>query len=199
MLAMLPPALLAKKTLRHRKLVVPHMRFVSKTGHLGEKLAAIKYEEFWSHEGEEIVRVFYSLTGLRFWYKSITVHIVQGDYSSEAGSRYKRMRLRHNSYNLDDRRQLVAHELAHRLLMGNYIDGAGPAHLFYSHYYIYLFLYDAWVQLWGREFAAEMAKKEEAKPRAYNLAWRRAMALTFEQRQEALKRLISRVPSRYIS
>ncbi len=170
----------------------PHLTFTPQDDKLGTKLAAIAYESIWQKDGSAMVQAFQDITELTFWYKSITALVVP-DMVSEAGRRYHRMKLSAYKFTDDERRRVLTHELAHRLLVGNGIEAYGRTSRFYDHYYIDLFLYDVWQKLWGKQIADAYVKAEkDTLVNTYARAWDKALVLTRPQRQDALKRLIAR-------
>ena len=173
-------------------MAIPQLNFRPDGDKLGTKLAAIGYESIWRQDGQAIIEAFQGITGLAFWYRSITVQVVPNPVS-EAGRRYHRMKLSAFKFTDDERRRVLSHEIAHRLLVGNGIEAYGRTSRFYDHYYIDLFLYDAWEKLWGKQVADAYVQAEKSTLEdTYTRAWHKALALTPIQRQAALKRLIDR-------
>jgi hypothetical protein len=84
------------------------------------------------------------------------------------------------SYPSDTKRATLVHELAHRLISGLVSKN------FDDHPVIFLFVYDVWVELWGREFADEQILVESRRTGRYDYAgaWREALALGAEGRAE---------------
>jgi hypothetical protein len=139
--------------------------------------AAAEYEQIWATEGERIINALENTTGLRFEENKISVIVLEE--ASSSGYRAIPMRLR-ASYPLDVKKATLIHELGHRL----------QAELFKkedeSHPYLFLYLYDVWTQLYGREFADQQVKVESARKGLYDYdrAWKEALALTETQRKE---------------
>lgn len=176
----------------------PKIRFVNRNqGNLASQLALFGYDKVWQSDGQRIAKIFHELTGLRFWYKRITALVVLSA-TSNAGSRYKRMKL--SVYEHDHRERILTHELGHRLLYGNWLGSLGKTHRYWDHYKLYLFLYDAWVYLYGAEIANRLTEREKrSNHHSYRKALERVLAMSFAQRQAKLKKMISRVPKKYIS
>ncbi len=53
-------------------------------------------------------------------------------------------------------------------------------------YVLYLFLYDVWHELYGKDFADRMVEVESERSDMYKNAWAQALNLSFNQRQEQL-------------
>ena len=135
------------------------------------------YRQLWSDEGANIVAAFERITRLSFFQDNITAIVYEGISSS--GNRDTPMRLR-ASYNADTKRSALVHELGHRLI-GQLT--ARPNDLD-EHRVLFLFLYEVWESLWGREFADRQVLVESAQRGVYDYesAWRWALSLTREQR-----------------
>ena len=91
------------------------------------------------------------------------------------------MRLR-AGYSPAYRRATFVHELGHLLALGM-PRSAGID----DHRLLYLFLYDAWTDLYGRDFADRMVSIERRIGPAYESAWDWALAMTREQRHARLR------------
>jgi hypothetical protein len=100
------------------------------------------------------------------------------------------MRMR-ASYPPDTKRATLAHELGHRLQSGLFRreeEEHGP---------LFLWLYDAWVALWGREFADAQVAVERRRGGPYPKAWDDALALTPAERAARWRALVAeRLPTR---
>ena len=136
--------------------------------------AAREYAELWTREGDRIVNAMESVSGLKFDGNEIKAIVFEG--TSESGYRERPMRLR-ASYPADTKKATLIHELGHRLESGLF-SGIEDDH----HPYLFLWLYDVWVKLYGRQFADDQVAVEKARGRMYPAAWEAAMALTAEQR-----------------
>jgi hypothetical protein len=80
------------------------------------------------------------------------------------------------SYSSATKRATLVHELSHRL-----ISDLVP-YDFEDHPTIFLFVYDVWVELWGKEFADEQVQIESARRGPYESAWKDALALGADER-----------------
>ncbi|MGH7576755.1 MAG: hypothetical protein ACREM1_16730 [Longimicrobiales bacterium] len=87
------------------------------------------------------------------------------------------MRMR-ASYPEATKRATLVHELAHRL-----ISELVPKD-FDDHPVIFLFIYDVWVELWGKPFADEQIVVESRRRGIYDYetAWRNTLELTAQER-----------------
>ena len=135
------------------------------------------YRRVWSAESANIIAAFERVTRLSFFQCTIAAVVYEGISSS--GNRDTPMRLR-ASYDADTKQSSVVHELGHRLIGPLFVR---PRDLD-EHRVLYLFLYDVWESLWGREFADRQVEFESALRGVYDYesAWRWALSLTREQR-----------------
>jgi hypothetical protein len=115
-----------------------------------------------------------SVSGLKFDRNEVRAIVFEG--TSESGYKALPMRLR-ASYPPDTKKATLIHELGHRL-ESDLFSGIEDDH----HQYLFLWLYDVWVKLYGRQFADDQVAVEKARGRMYPAAWEAAMALTAEQR-----------------
>lgn len=139
-----------------------------------ELTAAVdEYRAIWADEGGRIVQALHDVTGLTLEAGPILVVVHEG--ASYSGYREAPMRLRAN-YPSDTKRATLVHELSHRL-----ISDLVP-YDFEDHPTIFLFVYDVWVELWGKEFADEQVQIERARRGPYESAWRDALALGADER-----------------
>ena len=137
------------------------------------EVAAGEYAELWAREGERIVNAMESVSGLKFDGDEVKAIVFEG--VSESGFRDRPMRLR-ASYPPDTKKATLIHELGHRLESNLFPQSED------DHPYLFLWTYDVWVKLYGRQFADDQVAVEKARGRIYPAAWEAAMALTAEQR-----------------
>ena len=155
--------------------------FVAESDAFGD--AAAEYRTLWQADGERVVDVMEKLTGLEFEAGPVRVIVHEG--TSFSGYRDSPMRLR-ASYARSTKQATLVHELAHRLISelvpGTYED----------HPIIFLFVYDAWVELWGREFASREVEVESARrgPSDYAGTWRTVLALTADERAQRFQQFL---------
>jgi hypothetical protein len=146
------------------------------------------YDAIWHGEGARIIATMERTSGLRFDsppYADTAIGAVIFEGVSGSGYRETPMRLR-ASYPLDTKKATLVHELGHRLQVGVARPGEDePAILF-------LWLYDAWVALWGKQFADAVVVVERTRGGPYPAAWDSAMALDSADRAERFKMLRSR-------
>lgn len=119
--------------------------------------AAREYADLWTREGERIVNAMQSVSGLKFDESEVRAIVFEG--TSESGYRDLPMRLR-ASYPSDTKKATLIHELGHRLESGLF-SGKEDDH----HQYLFLWIYDVWVKLYGRQFADEQVAVEKARGR----------------------------------
>lgn len=137
--------------------------------------AAQEYRDIWREEGERISEALEQGTGLTMEAGPIRAIVYEGI----SNSGYKRIPMRMRaSYPPDTKRATLVHELSHRLISG-YVSKDGE-----DHPIIFLFLYDVWVKLWGKEFADAQVAVEGKRTGVYDYAgaWQEALALSPEER-----------------
>ena len=131
-----------------------------------------EYEALWRSEGGRIVEVMERVSGIRFDsppYADTLIGAIVFEGVSNSGYRDTPMQLR-ASYPADTKREALVHELGHRLQ-------TGVARGEDEHEVLFLWLYDAWVELWGKEFADAQVLVERARRGPYPAAWDAALAL----------------------
>src|SRR5262245_61351901 len=146
------------------------------------------YEKIWQAEGGRILVTMERVSGLRFDSPphadtSIVAIVFEG--VSNSGYRDDPMHLR-ASYPADTKKATLVHELGHRLQVG--VRHAGED----EHEVLFLWLYDTWVALWGREFADAQVLVERARRGPYPKAWDAALSLDSAARAQRFRSLRSR-------
>ena len=159
---------------------VPRIEFVPES----ETFAAAvgEYERIWAADGARIARTMQEVSGLTFTDTAITAIIFEGVSSS--GFRDTPMRLR-ASYPVETKKAALMHELGHRLqspLFRQQDEEHGP---------LFLWLYDSWVRLYGREWADAQVVIEKRRRGPYPRAWDEALALSPKERAERWKAIIA--------
>jgi hypothetical protein len=151
--------------------------------------AATEYRSIWQADGERIVDVMERLSGLEFEAGPVQVIVHEG--TSFSGYRDIPMRMR-ASYSRSTKQATLVHELAHRLI-SELVPGT-----FEDHPIIFLFVYDAWVELWGLEFANREVEVESARrgPSNYAATWQSALALSADERAQQFQQFLSEHPQR---
>lgn len=141
------------------------------------------YRALWQAEGDRIVAALERQSGLVF--PNRPIEIVLRDGRPMTGMGCSMMRLRADAHGPHATGTLV-HEFGH-CLAAALPRMAGID----DHRALYLFLYDAWTDLYGRDFADEMVAIERRIPLAYDYsaAWDWALAMTREERQARLRML----------
>ncbi|MEA3010580.1 MAG: hypothetical protein QOJ91_2272 [Sphingomonadales bacterium] len=143
--------------------------------------AAGEYRRLWAAEGPRIVAAMESATGLTFPAERVDVIVSEGRPMASFDGRTIRLRA---SYSPAYKKATLVHELGHRLAF-TFPNRGGLD----DHRLLYLFLYDVWADLYGRDFADRMVSIERRIGPAYDDAWTWALAMTREQRQAGLTRL----------
>ena len=148
--------------------------------------AAAGYERIWKSEGERIVAALEGASGLRFPAGPIDALVTRGRPMMSYDGRTMRLRA---DYSPDYKKATLVHELGHKLAF------LLPRGELDDHRLLYLFLYDAWTDLYGKDFADRMAAIERRIPGAYDYdsAWTWALSQTRPQRQEKLRALRARM------
>ena len=151
--------------------------------------AVQEYQTIWNKEGTRIVQATERATGLRFEDGPIPVVVYEGPSSS--GFRDIPMQLR-ASYPEPTKRGTLVHELAHRLISERVTKD------FEDHPVIFLFVYDVWVELWGKQFADEQVAVESKRRGLYDYesAWKDALKLTAQERAAKFKQFLVDYPPR---
>jgi len=148
--------------------------------------AAKEYTAIWQREGSRIVAAMEQISGFRFDsppYADIAITAIVFEGVSDSGYRDRPMRLR-ASYPEPTKRATLVHELGHRLQVGVARCGGED-----EHEVLFLWLYDVWVALWGKQFADEQVLVEKARRGPYPRAWDAALALTATERAAKFRRL----------
>lgn len=141
-----------------------------------------EYERIWAADAARIVRTMEEISGLRFSDTAVTAIVFEGVSSS--GFRDVPMRLR-ASYPPDTKKATLIHELGHRLqspLFRRQDEEHGP---------LFLWLYDVWVRLYGKEFADAQVAIEKRRRGPYPRAWDEALALSPRERAERWKSIVA--------
>ena len=136
------------------------------------RAAVPEYESLWAQEGRRMIQALERAAGLRFAAIGDTViRAVVFEGASSSGYRDKPMRMR-ASYPPDTKTATLMHELGHRL----------ESDLFRSseddHAFLFLWLYAAWVDAYGEDFAHEQVVVEKRRRGVYPAAWDAALALS---------------------
>lgn len=186
------------------------MRFVIKADavDLALLLETAEYRSVWRQYGRCLRQAFKTVTGLDFQQQQITARVSQVAVSS-AGNFYEPMRLSADIRSRDNKLLTMVHELCHRLLSGNGLgedklhryseaDLDGDIYSEAEHFNTYLFEYDVVRQALGDEWGERCIAWEDRDDNDPDVAdphvkaWRRAMQLSYQQRQQATHKLAER-------
>ncbi|MGQ0559458.1 MAG: hypothetical protein ACT4OE_07730 [Sphingosinicella sp.] len=142
--------------------------------------AAKDYRQLWRQEGARIVAALEANSGIRFPTHRIEALVRDGPPMADFEGRWLRLRA---SNSLDYCRATLMHELGH--LLARSLPRTAELD---DHRLLYLFLYDAWSDLYGPGFAERFARMERRVPGLYDYdaAWRWALAMSREQRRQRL-------------
>jgi hypothetical protein len=143
--------------------------------------ASDEYRRLWDLDGERIVAAMERVAGLPFPGSPIDAIVSEGRPMTSYDGRTIRLRA---SYSPAYKKATLVHELGHRLALA-LPRTAGLD----DHRLLYLFLYDVWTDLYGRDFADRMVSIERRIGPAYDSAWTWALAMDREQRQARLAAL----------
>ena len=147
------------------------------------RVATQEYRDIWTKEGPRIVEAMERVTGLRFESGPIEVGIYEGvSFSGRRGGPPMQLRA---SYPEPTKRATLVHELGHRLAADVPFKGD-------HHELIFLFVYDAWVDLWGQPFADEQVEIEGRRKGLvdYEGIWKKTLKLSAPERARRLQQLV---------
>ena len=151
---------------------------------------ANEYREIWESDGEKIVSAIKKATGLDFLDTAIIVTVY--DSMSLSGNRRTGMKMR-GRYPYETKKGTLIHELSHRLLLN-----LSVSRDFEDHPVIFLFLYDVWCDLYGKQFADNQVQIESKRQGYYDYktAWTNALNISKENRQIQLEEIIEKYKRR---
>ena len=144
--------------------------------------AAREYAAIWAHDGAAITAAMEAASGLKFEDREVKAMVLE--VSSDSGYREKPMHLR-ASYPADTKKATLIHELGHRLQSDIFHFGED------DHKYLFLWIYDVWVKLYGRDFADAQVAMEKQRGRMYPADWEFALSFTAEQRAAKWKEAVA--------
>jgi len=136
-----------------------------------------EYRGIWSAEGDRIIEGLEKISTLRFPEKHVKAEIYEGPSFSGRGGAPMKLRA---SYQAEEKKGTLVHELGHRM---NAQLKVRPADLD-EHRLLFLYLYDLYVDLYGKDFAErEVAFGKTLKGiYDYEGAWNWALAMSREER-----------------
>lgn len=148
--------------------------------------ASEAYRRLWADEGSKIVEAMERGTGLTFLETNVKAVIFEG--ASHAGLGGGPMYLR-ASYPDQTKKSALVHEHGHRLIaqLGN-----RPADLD-EHRVLFLFLYDVWESLWGKDFADAQVTFESGLTGLYDYAsaWKWALSIRKDERASRFAAIVN--------
>jgi hypothetical protein len=143
-------------------------------------IAADIYQTIWHSLGERAVHVLQTQTGLGFVETKINAIVYEGISFADP------LRLR-ASYTEQTKASTLVHELGHRLLSGNNLKvPRDEAYHQNAHRLLNLFLYDAYLELFGKTVTEQEVELESIRRPSYREAWEWALKLTAKKRAERL-------------
>jgi hypothetical protein len=146
--------------------------------------AAKEYQALWRAEGDKIVKAMEQVSGLKFKESEIEAGVFEGvSYSGYPGRSPMRMRA---SYPADTKKATLIHELGHRHLAQL---EKRPADID-EHRVLFLFLYDVWEKLYGKEFADAQVEVEKKRRGIYPEAWQWALSMSKKEREKKFEEIV---------
>jgi hypothetical protein len=150
--------------------------------------AAKEYQTIWQTDGDKIVKAMEKVSGLKFKETEIEAVVYEGvSWSGRQGSSPMKMRA---SYPTDTKKATLIHELGHRHIVDLRISTPDLD----EHRVLFLFLYDLWTQLYGKEFADTQVAVEKRRRGLYPEAWDWALSMTKAEREKRFKEIVDASP-----
>ena len=164
---------------------VVRIHFVPETP--SDSAAAAEYARIWAANAARVVAALERTSSLRFvtseWADTaITARVLEAP--SYSGWQETPMRLR-SSYPADTKLAALVHELGHRLQPDLTLRNEDP------HGPMFLWLYDVWVELEGKEWADGQVAIERGRAARYVTAWDAALSLTAAERAAKWRALVA--------
>lgn len=162
-----------------------HITFHPESDYLDLSSSIKEFEEIWKAEGEKIVKVWEQNTGLKFKETVINAIVFDGISHSHPLS------LRYN-YDLNRKKSVLVHELGHRILYKR-VRGMGKASSEDHHKFLFLVLYEVFVELYGEAFAEDAVLWDSNLPRdEYKIAWEWALKFPKDERKKMFNEIIEK-------
>lgn len=153
-----------------------------------------EYEMIWAAEGAKMIAAMELTSGLRFiypQYADTAIVVTVREVAANSGFRDRSGVTMRASYAPDTKRTTLMHELGHRLMAGLFTRDDE------EHDELFLWLYDAWILMYGQKTADEQVAIEKRRNERYVIAWNAALALNATERAAAWKRVLDeRMPRR---
>ena len=148
--------------------------------------AAEEYRRLWAEEGPTIIQGMERGSGLTFLEKEVKAVIFEGPSSSGFGDRPMMLRA---SYPPDVKKATLVHELGHRM---NGQLRRRPRDID-EHRILFLYLYDVWESLYGKQFADQQVVIESGRKGIYDYdtAWKWAKAMSKEERASRFAAIVN--------
>lgn len=142
--------------------------------------ASAEYRQLWCAEGRQVMATMERLTGFPYPVEPVEVFVANVTPMTAFDGRSMWLKASYPTYY---KRATLVHELGHKLA---FTMPRTPD--LDEHRLLYLFLYDVWSDLYGREFADRMVAIERSIRGRYDYAaaWDWALAMTREARQARL-------------
>ena len=148
------------------------------------KESAMEYTTIWKAEGDKIIAAMEKVSGIRFEETDIRAIVYEGvSWSGRRGSSPMKMRA---SYPRDTKKATLVHELGHRHIAELYIENPEID----EHRALFLFLYDVWTELYGKDFADAQVAVEKRRRGVYPEAWDWALAMTRAGRDKTFRGIV---------
>jgi len=185
-LALVCAALAGRQTATAQDAAPPvRIAFVPQSAEVATAVA--EYESIWAEHGRRVAEAIERKSGLRFVTPeyadtAIAANVVEAP--SNSGYRDRPMRLR-ASYTRATKLATLIHELGHRLQSGLFREDEE------EHQYLFLWVYDVWVELQGKAWADEQVAIERRRGARYVRAWDEALRFTAAQRAERWRTLVA--------
>ncbi len=147
--------------------------------------ATEEYRGIWRTDGARIIEVMEQVSGVKFPETEVSVIVYEG--VSWSGFRQIPMKMR-ASYPLDLKKATLIHELGHRHL-AQFRSITKDTE---DHPLLFLWLYDVWVKLYGKEFADSAVKAESARKGLvdYEGIWKTTLTLSEQERAAKFKEFV---------
>lgn len=147
--------------------------------------AVEEYRQIWQQEGEKFLTTIEQVTKMRFMEKEVRAIVFEGPSSSGGPKTPMKMRA---SYPNDVKKAALIHELGHRL---NFQLRNRPKELD-EHRILFLYLYDVWERLYGKEFADKQVEIERGRKGLYDYdsAWKWALTMSVDERASKLREIV---------
>jgi hypothetical protein len=158
------------------------------------KAARDEYEQIWAADGRKMIAAMELTSGLRFvypQYADTAIVVTVREEAANSGFRDRSGIVMRASYSADTKRTTLMHERGHRLMAGLFTRDDE------EHDELFLWLYDAWILMFGRATADEQVAIEKRRGARYVAAWDKALGLSADQRAAAWRRVLEeRLPTR---